>query len=110
MKTPETFLRGKKYCARTKKHVKITANMGALLHYLLTSISYSDGKFILVIDDKTGELLKDFNFLDIVDTYERLGLNRGVFGDYLVNKSRSYVTKKVIKLYHQKKMKVIKNE
>lgn len=106
------FKRGKRYCGRTKKHVKITNNMGSLLHYILSSLTHTSEGFKLEFDDATREILKEFNYYDLVDTYERLGLNKGLFGDYLVNKSQKYVTVKVYKLYHTKlnKKQVSKNE
>jgi len=104
----KVLVRGKKYCGKTKKHVKITANMGSFLHYILTNISYKDNAFTFTPDEETRRLLATFNFYDLVDTYSRLGLNRGVYGDFIVNKSRVYVIKKTQRVYHTKHYKEVK--
>lgn len=98
--TGDVYHRGKRYSGRYKKSVRVTNNMGALLHYILTSISFDkSGHFMFTPDPTTQKLLDTFTYYDVVDTYQQLGLNLGLYGASLVDTSREYVSHKLSREY-----------
>ncbi len=97
----EVYNRGHKYSGRYNKKVRITNNMGALLHYVLTSFRFEEGHMIFDPAPDTQKLLDTFTYYDIVDTYNRLGLNLGLYGPDLSKASNDYVNKKVIRVYRK---------
>lgn len=86
-----SYIRSRRYYGRRNKSVKITYNMGLFLHYLLTSLEFKDGELLFNPCSDTRALLNDFNRKDVIDTYFRLGLNNGLFGDSLVREATDYV-------------------
>ncbi len=77
---------------------RLTKNMMLLLDALLSSVRFTNNKFDFNPDKQTIELLNEFCDLDIIDTYERLGLDNTKYGTNLVNKSKNYVLNKMIKI------------
>lgn len=94
------YNRGRKYSSRGGHRVRVTKNMSALLHYILTSITFdASGHFCFEPAKDTQELLDTFNIYDIIDTYSRLQLNNKLYGDTLVRSARDYVARKNFLLY-----------
>jgi len=97
-----SYLQGLQFARRHSKHIKITNNMSGLLHCLLTSSRFLDGRFMFQPTPSTQQILDTYTRFDIIDTYSRLKLNNKVYGDNLVNKSQSYVILKMRKAYNRK--------
>jgi hypothetical protein len=86
----------KYYIPRYHRRVFVTKNMHLLLHCLLTSMNINNDNPEFKPSEEVKEILKNFNNLDIVDTYSRLGINKGYFSDYIVNESKKYTLKKYL--------------
>jgi len=86
---------GKKH---RKNKVTINFNSSVLLHYILISIKFTNGKFVFCPTEETKKILNTFTQLDLVDTYSHLEICPGFYPLDYVHESNVYVIKKTEKI------------
>ena len=82
----------------TYKKSLITKNMSVVLETLLLSFKEKDGKLLFLPDEDQLRILSTLCYLDIVDCYERLGIDNTYFAQGISDKSKGYVIEKMLNL------------